>query len=99
MAPFLKPPFLQATDYFVVTPSDTLDVKDDPANPEDYQIVALFIGDTTEVNVTVVSPHDATSVRPITFTVTGPISLPILCKRIMDTGTDATNIIALVSKL
>ena len=41
---FSRPPFLQAEDYFVVTPFDTVDIAADAANPSDYPLVALFVG-------------------------------------------------------
>lgn len=97
----VKAPFLQADDYFNVTPSDSLDLKDDPNNPKpgEYTIAALQINDNAVVDVSIVSPHDADASRPETIKVSGPREIPFVCKRVRATGTTATNIIAIVKKL
>jgi len=44
------PPFLQATDWFSITPSDSVNFVDDAGNPQDYPIGAVFVGTGGDVN-------------------------------------------------
>lgn len=97
----LKPPFLQADDYFPVTPSDTDDLAADPANPNpsEYRIATLRVNDEGTVTVVIVSPYDSDASREVTITVSGPADLPYVCKRVKESGTTATDIVALVKRL
>lgn len=47
-------PAIQATECFIVTPSDTVDIKDDPNNPREYAFCFLHnpsLTDNIEVRV------------------------------------------------
>ena len=51
----ISPPFAQADDWFVITPSNTKLIREDPGNTEGYPICSLYINDTGAVAITVVS--------------------------------------------
>lgn len=93
-------PFLQADDYFAVVPNDlSLNFEQDSVNnPQGYPLACLYIG--VAGNVKVASPTkqiDGVTDNTQTFVgVAAGTTLPVLCKRVIATGTTATNILGLV---
>lgn len=88
------PPFIQADDWFTISPSDSVNFVDDATNnPQSYSVASIYVGDATAVNIAVVSPKGTvktfSNVQPGQF-------LPILAKRINATNTTATNLLGLV---
>lgn len=75
-----------ARNAFQVTPSDT--------NNLPTYAKALYIG--TEGNIAVVPVNAADDTDVVTFVVGTGVILPIQVRRVMDTGTDAEDIVALV---
>lgn len=82
---------LQATDGFVPTPSDTVDIANDAANTNNYPSVVVYTGAGGSIKVTTV---DGTA---LTFqsTPAGWI-LPVVVRRIWATPTPPTGILALI---
>lgn len=76
-------PVTQAQEAYAVTPNDSANLSQWPA--------ALYVGGTGDVKVDMANGGTVTFVN-----VPDGTFLPILVKRVYSTGTDATNIIALL---
>lgn len=78
-----------ASDCTVVVPSDTVDIVDSEGNSRAAR--ALYLG-TTSALLTILTPGGASCLFENV-----PVGiLPVQCKRVMDTGTDAlTDLVAL----
>lgn len=86
------PPFLQATDAFAVTPSDTLALAADPNNTSyQYPIACIYVGGAG--NLKCVTADGST----VTFTgLLAGTFVPVLVKQVFATLTTTTNMVALV---
>jgi hypothetical protein len=82
-----------ATDGWVPTASDTVNVKDDVANTKDYEHCMIYTGAGGTIKVTTVDGTDLT----FSNTPAGWI-LPVTVKRVWATPAPPSGIIALVGK-
>lgn len=93
----LGSPTAQARSVFAVTPSDTLDVTNNAnADPCTIYAKALYIGVTGDVSV--IAAEDTSNAGAGTARVfkAHPVGyMPVQVRRVMSTGTTATNILAL----
>jgi hypothetical protein len=85
------PPFLQATDWFSIVKSDTVNFADDAGNPQHYALATVFVGTTGDVNA--VSANDTITVFK---NIPSGTFLPLLCKRVNSAGTTASDMVAMV---
>ncbi len=86
------PPFQQATDWFTIAKSDTVNfVADTSNNPVGYTIACIYVGTTGDVAI--VSATDTA----LTFkNVPSGTFLPVLAKRVNSANTTASDMIGLV---
>ena len=78
---------LQASDGFIVTPSDTGDITDDAGNVNDYKFVYLHNYGTS--GVVYVSPSDApdnTTTYDVPVYIPQGGTAPLLVKKVLSTG-------------
>lgn len=84
---------LQGTDAFIIAPHDTNTVDAHADNTALYKHCFVYVGVTGDVKVTTVQGKD------VTFTaVPAGFILPVVVKRVFNTGTTATNMLGIVGK-
>lgn len=93
----LGPANAQARSVFAVTPSDTLDVTNaGQADPASMYAKALYIGVTGDVSVITAEDTSNTGAGTARVFKAHPVGyMPVQVRRVMATGTTATNILAL----
>jgi hypothetical protein len=77
-------PAIQATHAFSITPSDTVDVKDDTANPDDALHVFLH-NPGAGVTVRVLPAGMSTDDTPVTVYIAQGATLPLAVRRVYAT--------------
>lgn len=97
-----KLPALQAEIFYVVTPSDSDNLKDDPANPDGdkYPLAALYYGGAAAASIEVRGPGMAAGDEVVFQNVQPGTYLPVMVEQVLAGGTTAAagTIIALVAR-
>lgn len=79
-------PALQATHGYSITPSDTVDVKDDVANIDDAKFVFLHNPGTTTIDARVQPAGHKSSDTPITIQIPSGAVFPLAVRRVYATA-------------
>lgn len=83
-------PSLQASDAFIVTPSDSGDIRDDAGNVNDYPIVYLHnYGTSGVVYVTPADAPDLTTTYDVPVYIAQGATAALIVKKVWSTGIGA----------
>ena len=91
MAQSSKINILQATDAFAITPSNSLNISADPANTKEYPFCLVHVAGTSGTVAVITADGSTVTVYGIQG-----YTIPLAVKRVLVTGTSATNLIAFV---
>jgi hypothetical protein len=95
----LAVPSLQASDAFIITPSDTGDITGDAGNVNDYPFIYVHCsGNAGLVYVSPVDAPDLTTTYDVPLYLAQGATAPLQVKKVWSTGTTATGLTALVGK-